>query len=812
MPKPRTKRGAAREERKRKHSDTANSNSHEHKRQRRDDEGDYTNTNDYYNNNNSTNNDAAYGEEDTYELSHHHHHQGGGPGEREFFGMLADDEQEYFRRADEMLELNQFPTPEDRDIFLQNVYREAKGKELKIASSQSCSRLMERLIQLASTSQKKQLFEAFGGHFLSLVQHRFASHCCEALFLRSAGVVTQELADGFTGFVMDTKGADVEGQQPEASMEHLFLATLDELEGSLGYLITDRFASHTLRVLLLVLSGMPLEEQSSRTLLKSKRKEKITVVGSSEADAQNRGKRAVPASFIMAANKIMQDSVEGMDATAIQVLAKHPIGNPILQLILELDLTLNKGEAKGAAKGEEGKTDDASPSLLQKLLPGAPKSLSDGSSAASEFVNGMIYDQIGSRLIETLVTHAPGKIFKALNQNIFLPRIQGYVRNDISCYPAIRVLQRLGKDDLAKAVDQIAPTVPQLVSKARYNVLSTLFERCAARNINDEIKKLMKGLKEGCGSQPADLVKTLCSLSASEEEEQKKKKDVQQLTKNQYAVQSHGAKLLTTLLSIPGPSKAVHESILALSSDLVLRLANTSLPTVTVLTTAINTPSSNSLFQKGLVNTLLPHIPELATSQYGHNLVNAIAEIPSKGKDWSIPQHIKDKVMTALASHESQLRESWMGRSVWRTWKGDMWKTRRFDWKNWMKELDEMKAPAAAAPKNKGDVKANDERKTAAKDEEDAEKKDEQPVVEAAEEVNGNGNGADEDASARKEKKKKKDKKDKKDKESKKEKKEKKREEAEESGEPQEKKKKKKKSKEKKKSKDGDVEMADAEE
>ncbi|KAL6893194.1 armadillo-type protein [Trichoderma longibrachiatum] len=796
MPKPRTKRGAARDERKRKHSDTAKSNSHENKRQRRDDDqGDYNNDNttDY-----NTHDAAAYGGESNYE------HHGGPGGEREFFGMLADDEQEYFRRADEMLELNQFPTPEDRDVFLQSVYREARGKELKIASSQSCSRLMERLIQLASTSQKKQLFEAFGGHFLSLVQHRFASHCCEALFLRSAGVVTQELA-GFTGFVMDTKGADVDEQQPEASMEHLFLATLDELEGSLGYLITDRFASHTLRVLLLVLSGMPLEEQSSRTLLKSKRKEKITVIGSTEADAQNRGKRAVPASFIMAANKIMQDSVEGMDATAIQVLAKHPIGNPILQLILELDLTLNKGEAKGEAKGEDGQTSNASPSLLQKLLPGAPKSLSDGSSAASEFVNGMIYDQIGSRLIETLVTHAPGKIFKALNQNIFLPRIQGYVRNDISCYPAIRVLQRLGKDDLAKAVDQIAPTVPQLVSKARYNVLTTLFERCAARNINDEIKKLIKGLKEGCGSQPADLVMTLCSLSASEEEEKKKKKDVNQLTKNEYAVQSHGAKLLTTLLSISGPSKAVHESILALPSDLVLRLANTSLPTVTLLTTAINTPSSNSVFQKGLVNTLLPRIPDLAMSQYGHNLVNAIAEIPSKGKDWSIPQHIKDKVMTALAAHESQLRESWMGRSVWRTWKGDMWKTRRFDWKNWMKELDEMKAPAAAAPKNKGDVKGNNDERRTAKDEEDVEQKDAQPD-EAPEDVNGHGNGDghEEDASTRKEKKK--------DKKSKKEKKEKKKEaeEAEEGGEPQEKKKKKRK--EKNKSKDGDVEMADAEE
>ncbi|KAK7210416.1 hypothetical protein V2G26_017594 [Clonostachys chloroleuca] len=161
MPKPRTKRGAIREEKKRKRQEEE-----EHavalKRQRQDGENEHW---------------GEGAEEDAAT-------QNGMIGEREFFGMLADEEQEYFRRADEMLELNQFPSNEDRDVFLESVWREAQGKELKVASSQSCSRLMERLIQISNTAQKKQLFDAFGGHFLSLVQHRFASHCCEALFLK----------------------------------------------------------------------------------------------------------------------------------------------------------------------------------------------------------------------------------------------------------------------------------------------------------------------------------------------------------------------------------------------------------------------------------------------------------------------------------------------------------------------------------------------------------------------------------------------------------------------------------------------------
>ncbi|KAG6072645.1 Nucleolar protein 9 [Claviceps sp. LM218 group G6] len=713
MPKPRTKRGAQREERKRKRNDDSRdaTNDDDSKRQR---------TGDEHNAHDVADEDATHAYRDSqhpyhdqdqgFDHEHDHRQNGSGREEKEFFGMLADEEQEYFRRADEMLELNQFPTTEDRDMFLESVFKEAQGKELKLASSQSCSRLMERLIQLSSTSQKKHLFAAFGSHFLSLVQHRFASHCCEALFLRSAGVVTQELA----GFVLDTQGAAPAQQEPEASMEELFLATLDELEGSLTFLLTDRFASHTLRVLLLVLSGRPLDDTSVRTLMKSKKKEHISVAGSAAADEQNKGVRAVPPSFGLAVIKIIADATAGLDDTGLRVLAKHAIGNPTLQLLLELDMTLAKADKKKTTTEEEGeeegdgKTGAASTgrgtSLLQKLLPGAPKSLSDPSSPASEFINGMIYDQIGSRLIETLVQHCPGKVFKQLSQNFFLPRIDGYVRNDIACYPAIKVLGRLGKDQLTAAADKIAPTVPQLVTRSRFNVLRTLFERCAARGAHDQTRKLMRGLKDGCGKEPADLVRTLCSLPAAEEEQQQSEAQQKQesqdskqsrqakhnatSSRNEYAIQSHGAQLLTTILSIQGPHKAVHESLLALPPSHLVLLATTSFPTVTLLTTALRTPSANAVFQKSLVSRLSPHMGSLSTSQFGHNLVKALAEMPVRGKDLSIPLHVKEGIMQGLAGQEATLRDSWMGRSVWRSWKGDVWKTRSMEWKAWMREME----------------------------------------------------------------------------------------------------------------------------
>lgn len=97
--------------------------------------------------------------------------------EKPFFGMLDDEEQEYFKRADHMLESNLFGDDEERALFLANVYREADGKELKIAQSQSCSRLMERLIRLSTPQQLKMLFTKLSGKYVYCSKRPLIQRC-----------------------------------------------------------------------------------------------------------------------------------------------------------------------------------------------------------------------------------------------------------------------------------------------------------------------------------------------------------------------------------------------------------------------------------------------------------------------------------------------------------------------------------------------------------------------------------------------------------------------------------------------------------
>jgi nucleolar protein 9 len=85
------------------------------------------------------------------------------PEQTVFYGLLDEGESEYFRKVDEVLDANEFEDAEARDLFLANVYKEASGKELKLANSQGCSRLMERLIAMSTPVQLKRLFQTFSG-------------------------------------------------------------------------------------------------------------------------------------------------------------------------------------------------------------------------------------------------------------------------------------------------------------------------------------------------------------------------------------------------------------------------------------------------------------------------------------------------------------------------------------------------------------------------------------------------------------------------------------------------------------------------
>ena len=280
-----------------------------------------------------------------------------------FYGLLTEDEQEYFASVNNKIIANDFEHDEDRTNFIDAVYRETAGKEIKIASSQSCSRYLEKIIRLSTPNQLRSLFLAFLHDLDYLVQHRFGSHCCETLFLESAKHV-------------DPKSKATEAG--DTSFETLFLEAEEKLEDNIGFLLTERFASHTVRVLLLVLSNQPLGESAAQDVVAIRRKAKSDVV--TRPEVAGAGLRKVPAAFKKARRRLVGAAVSDLNTTYLRALATSPIGSPVLQLLLRLELSDTDGK------------DADNHMVLQKLVPDRRF---EPESDSSKFISSLAYDSTG---------------------------------------------------------------------------------------------------------------------------------------------------------------------------------------------------------------------------------------------------------------------------------------------------------------------------------------------------------------------------------------------------------------------------------
>jgi nucleolar protein 9 len=586
-------------------------------------------------------------EDDFIPLEGHELHDSG-ENEPVFYGLLDADEQAYYTNVNNKIAANDFEDDEDRRNFIQAVYRESQGKELKLASSQSCSRHLERIILVSSPEQLQTLFEKLLEGLAHLAQHRFGSHVLETLFLEAAKHVKKQ---------------DVNQDQQDgisSRLEKQFLQVAKELEPNLGHMLTDRYASHVLRVLLLIFAGEPLHDPNSKKILASKKKEKLDPPTKEEPSAEA---RPVPKTFKAALSDLTTQAVSTLDDTYLRALATHPTGNPILQLLLKLELT---NSDKGRALGNG--------SLFYKLL--SPDSL-EADSEGAKFVSGLTYDSTGSHLMETIVQYAPGKTFKKIYRGVWKPKLASMAKNDVASYVVIRILERLGKDDLAEARDLLLPELPTLLQRRRLTVIKALVDRCVVRET--ELQPVAEALNAECGRDKSSLLQTLLQTEHSDAENAGTGAAADSATPPRADV--HGSLLAQTLLQAPQVSTLIQESLLATEPDSLVYMAKDSSAS-RVLQTAITSSAASAGFRKQMVPKFYNHMVDLAMHPSGSYMVESL---------WDGTNGIhfmKERLASELAKHESELRDSLYGRSVWRSWLMDLYIRRRGEWQARAKGLD----------------------------------------------------------------------------------------------------------------------------
>lgn len=499
--------------------------------------------------------------------------------------------------------------------------------------------------------------------FVNLITHRFASHVSETLFTCAAPFVSQEIREPV---IEASSSKDV--NEIYVSMENLFLYTVAELEGNVGYLLTDQYASHALRILLLILAGKPISTEAMKGILQSKRKEGSSARGGSKASADPTAKdRPVPDSFSQALEKLISDSVAGLDTDKLRALATHNNANPILQLLLTLELT---HYGKQRAKDER--------SIIRTLLPDEPFTADCGSAA---FIGGMVHDPIGSHLVEKIIESAPAKLFKSLYFNFFKDRLASYARHETGTYVDCCLIERLGYDDLLEAHEILCPVLPSLLEKHWTSLTRTLIERCLHRDIDTQAIAVIIEETFG-GPQGFDLLKMLkvdTTPPASDDLLAHPNGIPNPDVTTFFSRPDQGSKvhfniLAQGMLMVPGSLSAlILDSMILLETTTLIKMAKDYIATRT-LQEALSTANSSMIQRRKLVQRFYGNIGDMALDRSASHVVDHIWQ-GTHGLAF-----IRERIAEELAENEAMLRESASGRAVWKNWKMDIYKRKRQEW------------------------------------------------------------------------------------------------------------------------------------
>ena len=577
-----------------------------------------------------------------------------------FHGLLTSEESDYFSAVNAKLDANDFSSPEDRDLFVEAVHRELKGKELKVACSQSASRVLERVVGVSTVKQVRELLGRLLGNLGGLVCHRFGSHVVECLLRKGAEILGL--------------GEVVVGEGEGRSTEDMFVEVATELTPDVGYLMTEKFATHVVRTLMLILSGEPLDSEFSRNLLGRKRKDTPPQSGSVTQDHH------VPLSFHTALTEMIEAALTGLETSYLRSLATSATGNPVLQILLRFELSVS---------GKEKFKDERS--VLRRLFP--DESFEHDADSA-KFIQGLVYDPKGSRLIEVLIHNMPGKRFKKFYKNILQPQLSNLSKNEIASHVASQVLERLGKDDLEDAIDRIAPELPQQISRNQLTVLRTLIERTGVRQADPT--QILEVLHTAYGEDETLRLPRMLHLDPAPESTKtkpdKRHKDIA-TTSTLNVVSPHGSTLAQRILRAPPPlSNFLHTSILSLDASLLVALSKDRNGTH-IIQTALTSPYSPSPFLRQLSHGLQPHVLTLAGDPIGSHVLDAL---------WTATSHatglhfIKEGIDSNLAGAEGTLRACVPGRVVWRNWNLDLYRRRPREWQVLARQSDDADGPSHA--------------------------------------------------------------------------------------------------------------------
>ncbi|SCU97897.1 LAMI_0F11980g1_1 [Lachancea mirantina] len=585
-----------------------------------------------------------------------------------FFGVLNTEELEYFKQAESTLAIDAFESPEEKEAFIRGVIEESKKKELKLATSQICSKLMERIILAADNLQLKEIFETFHGFFYNLACHKYSSHVLETVLVRSASLVEKEL---LTPSFEDSTN----------TMEQLFLRMVDELEPHFRAMVSHRYASHVLRLVLLIISSKTLPSttlnNSSLRSKKSKIARKMIDIKDNEdfnrvyrtPDSFKIKLRAILASFykdLSGGGELGSSKRGNVDLTSItkvRELCIDPVASPVLQLVIQIEGIFDRDRSFWHLIFSS--TDEKDPK-------------------EEAFVEYLLSNSVGSHFLQNVVSSSRPKYTERLFSLYMKDRVVKLARRDSTGVFVIQaLLKHLHQNEVRSLLMDLVPEL-QTYLDSHLDFCTEIVD-CSIRQDNFMRDQIIEQLLAKFGSQKENksgILETCLHLSSSTlgntkgdwptAEERRRSLFLEKLI-------DYDDKFLN--MTIDGFLDLPHERLLQMCYHGVFSR---------VVEHTLQVKRVEKIKRKLLLNIFCTDTVNLACNAYGSHLVDKLWDFSAQLTMY------KERIATSLTNEATKVKNSVYGRQTWKNWSLDNFLRKRYDWKKIIRDQESELFPEAA--------------------------------------------------------------------------------------------------------------------
>ncbi|QEU61647.1 Nop9 [Kluyveromyces lactis] len=581
-----------------------------------------------------------------------------------FFGVLDSGELDYFKKAESTLAIDTFENPDEKYQFINSVIEESKGKELKLATSQISSKLMERIIMESDETQLKTIFKAFNGFYFNLACHKYSSHVVETLLVRGAAQVEKELL---------TPDFDSVDDGEFVTTESLFLFLTNELQPNLRFMVSHQYASHVLRILILVLSSktLPSTVQNNSTLRSKKSKIARKMIDIKDNDNYNKVFKT-PDSFKVVLRSMLSSiytsfthgipqgsghfsEISLADVMKFREICVDKIGSPVIQLIIQVEGIFDRDRSYWHLIFKDSDEKD-------------PKEES--------FVEYLLSDAVGSHFLQNVIASTRIKYVERIYRLYMKDRIPKLAKRDTTAAFVLQsLLKVLNSKEVKEIMDELVPDLSVLLN-SNMDFGTEIIDASIRHDnyLRDEIiEQLMKKYYPR-ESSDKNILESCLQLSSSTlgntrddwptAEERRKSLFLEKLIDYDDCFLNS---TIDSMLNLPAERllQMPYHGVFSHVVEHVLQVKRVAI-----------------IKRKLLLNVLCKDIVNLSCNAYGSHIVDKLWTFTAKLAMY------KERIATALCADSEKVKNSVYGRQVWKNWSLELFVRKRYDWKKIVKEQE----------------------------------------------------------------------------------------------------------------------------